>query len=113
MAGCLIAALTYFPLFKALTHYANPALETATQKSPIVVIANPDECSFQFNPVGTAKFTSSCDIAKSALSKAGLNYSNVAAPAGPLAEIKVSDTGINTYDGKTPDARDKRKRFEN
>jgi hypothetical protein len=112
MAGCLIAALTYFPLFKALTHYANPALETATQKSPIVVIAIPDECSFQFNPVGTAKFTSSCDIAKSALSKAGLNYSNVAAPAGTLAQIKVGDTMISTYDGKAPDAKDKGKAFD-
>jgi MFS family permease len=112
MAGCLIAALTYFPLFKALTHYANPALEAATQKSPIVVIANPDECSFQFNPVGTASFTHSCDIAKSALSKAGLNYSNVAAPAGTLAQIKVGDTVIDTYDGKAPDAKDKGKAFD-
>ena len=112
MAGCLIAALTYFPLFHALTHYANPALEAAQQKSPIVVIANPDECSFQFNPVGTAKFTSSCDIAKSALSKAGLNYDNVAAPAGTLAEIKVGDTVINTYDGKAADAKDQGKTFD-
>jgi MFS family permease len=112
LAGCLIAALTYFPLFKALTHYANPALETATQKAPIVVIANPDECSFQFNPVGTSKFTSSCDIAKSALSKAGLNYDNVAAPAGTLAQIKVGDTVINTYDGKAADAKDQGKTFD-
>ncbi|HWX10916.1 MAG TPA: MFS transporter [Trinickia sp.] len=107
MAGCLIAALTYFPLFKALTHYANPALEAATQKSPIVVIANPDECSFQFNPVGTSSFTSSCDIAKSALAKAGLNYSNVAAPAGTIAQVKVGDTVIGAYDGKAPDAKEK------
>jgi MFS family permease len=113
MAGCLIAALTYFPLFKALTHYANPALEAATQKAPIVVIANPDECSFQFNPVGTAKFTSSCDVAKSALSKAGLNYANVAAPAGTLAQIKVGETTIDTFDGKAPDAKDKAKAFDN
>ncbi|MFM0046289.1 MFS transporter [Paraburkholderia sediminicola] len=112
MAGLLIAACTYFPLFKALTHYTNPALETATAKAPIVVIANPDECSFQFNPVGTAKFTSSCDIAKSALSKAGLNYENVAAPAGTLAEIKVGDTVINTYDGKAADAKDQGKAFD-
>ncbi|MFL9862727.1 MFS transporter [Paraburkholderia fungorum] len=112
MAGLLIAACTYFPLFKALTHYTNPALEAATAKSPIVVIANPDECSFQFNPVGTAKFTSSCDIAKSALSKAGLNYENVAAPAGSLAEIKVGDTVINTYDGKAADAKDQGKAFD-
>jgi MFS family permease len=112
MAGCLIAAITYFPLFHALTHYANPALEAAQQKSPIVVVANPDECSFQFNPVGTAKFTSSCDIAKSALSKAGLNYDNVAAPAGTLAEIKVGDTIINTYDGKAADAKEQGKTFD-
>ena len=112
MAGLLIAACTYFPLFKALTHYTNPALETATAKAPIVVIANPDECSFQFNPVGTSKFTSSCDIAKSALSKAGLNYENVAAPAGTLAEIKVGDTVINTYDGKAADAKDQGKAFD-
>jgi MFS family permease len=112
MAGCLIAALTYFPLFKALTHYANPALEAAEQKAPIVVVANPDECSFQFNPVGTAKFTSSCDIAKSALAKSGLNYSNVAAPAGTQAQIKVGDTVIDTYDGKAADAKDKAKAFD-
>jgi MFS family permease len=112
MGGCLIAALTYFPLFHALTHFANPALEAAQQKSPIVVVANPDECSFQFNPVGTAKFTSSCDIAKSALSRAGLNYDNVAAPAGTLAQIKVGDTVIDTFDGRAADAKEQGKAFE-
>jgi MFS family permease len=112
LAGCLIAALTYFPLFKALTHYANPALEAATQKSPIVVIADPNECSFQFNPVGTSKFTSSCDIAKSALSKSGLNYENVAAPPGTVAQIKVGDTVINAYDGKAADAKELGKAFD-
>ncbi|NPT54700.1 MFS transporter [Paraburkholderia elongata] len=112
MAGFLIAAFSYFPLYKALAHYANPALEAATQKSPIVVNANPNECSFQFNPVGTSKFTSSCDIAKSALSKAGLNYTNVATPAGALAQIKVGDTVIDAYDGKASDAKAKAKAFE-
>ncbi|EMD9438358.1 MHS family MFS transporter [Burkholderia cepacia] len=105
LAGCLIAALTYFPLFKALTHYANPQLEIATQKSPITVIADPAACSFQFNPVGTSKFTNSCDIAKSALAKAGLNYENVAAPAGATAQIKVGDTVIPAYEGKAADAK--------
>lgn len=105
LAGCLIAALTYFPLFKALTHYANPQLELATQKAPITVVADPAGCSFQFNPVGTSKFTNSCDIAKSALAKAGLNYENVAAPAGATAEIKVGDTVIPAYDGKAADAK--------
>ncbi|NHV30495.1 MFS transporter [Burkholderia sp. D-99] len=105
LAGCLIAALTYFPLFKALTHYANPQLELATQKAPISVVADPATCSFQFNPVGTSKFTNSCDIAKSALAKAGLNYENVAAPAGAMAEIKVGDTVIPAYEGKATDAK--------
>ncbi|MDS0794082.1 MHS family MFS transporter [Burkholderia pseudomultivorans] len=105
LAGCLIAALTYFPLFKALTHYANPQLEIATQKAPITVVADPATCSFQFNPVGTSKFTNSCDIAKSALAKAGLNYENVAAPAGTTAQIKVGDTVIPAYDGKAADAK--------
>ncbi|AOJ38964.1 MULTISPECIES: MFS transporter [Burkholderia] len=105
LAGCLIAALTYFPLFKALTHYANPQLEVATQKAPITVIADPAACSFQFNPVGTSKFTNSCDVAKSALAKAGLNYENVAAPAGATAQIKVGDTVIPAYEGKAADAK--------
>jgi hypothetical protein len=112
MAGLLIAALTYFPLFKALTHYTNPALEAATARAPIVVIADPAECSFQFNPVGTAKFTSSCDIAKGALSRAGLNYENVAAPAGTIAQIKVGDTVVNTFNGRAADAKEQGKAFD-
>ncbi|MXN74870.1 MFS transporter [Burkholderia sp. 4701] len=112
LAGCLIAALTYFPLFKALTHYANPQLELATMKSPITVVADPATCSFQFNPVGTSKFTNSCDIAKSALAKAGLNYENVAAPAGANAQIKVGDTVIDAYDGKAADAKAKGAAFD-
>ncbi|WGS41324.1 MHS family MFS transporter [Burkholderia sp. JSH-S8] len=112
LAGCLIAALTYFPLFKALTHYANPQLELATMKAPITVVADPATCSFQFNPVGTSKFTNSCDIAKSALAKAGLNYENVAAPAGAAAQIKVGDTVIDAYDGKAADAKAKGAAFD-
>src|SRR3954467_10601528 len=89
MAGCLIAALTYFPLFKALTHYANPALEKALATAPVTVVADPGECSFQFNPVGTSKFTSSCDIAKSFLARASVAYSNVDAPPGTVAKVKI------------------------
>ena len=99
MAGCLIAALTYFPLFKALTHYANPQLESAVAKSPVTVVADPAECSFQFNPVGTAKFTSSCDIAKSFLASNSVNYANQAAPAGTVAKVKVGDETIESYNG--------------
>jgi MFS family permease len=67
LAGLLIATATYIPMFKALTHYANPALETAMAQAPVVVIADPAQCALQFNPVGTAKFVSSCDVAKSSL----------------------------------------------
>jgi MFS family permease len=104
MAGCLIAALTYFPLFKALTHYANPALEGAQAAAPVTVVANPEECSFQFNPVGTSKFTTSCDIAKSALVRRGIPYTNETAPAGSIAQVRVGATTIEGYDGRAADA---------
>ena len=97
MAGCLLAALTYFPLFKALTHYANPALEAAQTNAPVVVVADPAECQFQFNPTGTKKFTSSCDIAKAKLAAASVNYKNEAAPAGTTAVIKVGDKELTSY----------------
>ncbi|WP_342644258.1 MFS transporter [Rhodoligotrophos ferricapiens] len=99
MAGCLLAALTYFPIFKGLTHFANPALEAAQASAPVSVVANPDECSFQFNPVGTASFTSSCDIAKSVLASSSVNYENVAAPAGTIASIKIGDQVIPSFNG--------------
>jgi len=97
LAGCLLAVLTYFPIFKAITHYASPALEQAIASAPVVVVADPNECSFQFNPVGTSKFTSSCDIAKSNLVKRGIPYSNEAAPAGTTAQVKVGSTVIPSY----------------
>jgi MFS family permease len=113
IAIALLIGTPFFLFFgKALTHYTNPALEAATAQSPIVVIADPAECSFQFNPVGTAKFTSSCDIAKSALSRAGLNYENVAAPAGTIAQIKVGDTVVNTFDGRAADAKEQGLAFD-
>ncbi len=99
LAGCLLAALTYFPIFKALTHYANPALERAQNQSPVVVVADPDSCSFQFNPVGTAQFTSSCDIAKSFLARSSVNYSNQSAPKGTLAQVKIGDKVIPSFEG--------------
>ena len=97
MAGCVIAAVTYFPIFKALTHYANPALESAQTNAPVTVIADPAECQFQFNPTGTKKFTSSCDIAKAKLAAASVNYKNEAAPAGTPAVIKVGDKTLESY----------------
>jgi MFS family permease len=105
MAGCLIAALTYFPLFKALTHYANPALEKAIATAPVTVTADPNECSFQFNPVGTSKFTTSCDVVKSFLARNSVSYKNETAPAGTTAKVKIGDQEITSFNGTgaTPD----------
>ncbi|WP_442873366.1 MFS transporter [Curvibacter sp. AEP1-3] len=95
LAGCLLGALTYFPVFEALTKAANPDLYAAQQTAKVTVTADPAECSFQFNPTGTKKFTSSCDIAKQRLAGASVSYENVAAPAGTPAVIKVGETVVN------------------
>ena len=100
MAGCLLAAITYFPLFKGLTHYANPKLEAAINSAPVVVTADPNDCQFQFNPTGTKSFTSSCDIAKASLARRSVNYTNANAPAGTTASIKIGDKVIQSYDAK-------------
>ena len=100
MAGCLLAAITYFPLFKGLTHYANPKLEAAINSAPVVVTADPNDCQFQFNPTGTKSFTSSCDIAKASLARRSVNYTNADAPAGTTASIKIGDKVIQSYDAK-------------
>jgi len=97
MLGCLLAVLTYFPVFEALTKAANPALYQAQQNSKVVVVADPAECSFQFNPTGTKKFTSSCDVAKQRLAAGSVSYSNEVAPAGTPAVVKVGDTAINVF----------------
>ena len=98
LAGCLIAALTYFPLFKALTEAANPDLAKAQASAPVTLVADPAECSFQFNPTGTAKFTSSCDIAKQVLAANSVNYENVTGTG--VAQIKVGDKVISSYTSK-------------
>jgi MFS family permease len=94
LAGCVLALSTYFPLFKALTYYANPALYAAQAAAPVSVVADPKECSFQFDPVGKNKFDStSCDIAKSFMAKSGVSYRRVNADAGAVAQIRAgSDT---------------------
>ena len=100
MAGCLLAILTYFPVFKALAEAANPDLAAAQAKNKVVVVADPAECSFQFNPTGTVKFTSSCDIAKQVLAAGSVSYDNEAAPAGTPAVIKIGDDVIQSYTTK-------------
>ena len=99
MAGCLLAAVSYFPLFDALTKYANPALYAAQQAAPVSIIAHDADCSVQFDPIGKNKFDSkSCDIAKSFLAKTGVSYTNVEAPAGTIAQIKIGEKTITAVD---------------
>jgi hypothetical protein len=97
LGGCLIAALTYFPIFGAITHYANPALETALKNSPVVVVADPATCHFQFNLTGTKKFPSSCDIATGILTASSVSYTKVDAPAGSLALVKIGDKEYTSF----------------
>jgi hypothetical protein len=104
LAGCLVAALTYIPLFGALAGAVNPALVAAQEGAPVVVIADPDECSFQFNPVGTASFTSSCDIAKSFLMRNAVSYANEAAAPGTPARIRIGDQEIESFDARASGA---------
>jgi MFS family permease len=105
MAGCVLAALTYFPVFKGLTHFGNPALEHAVASAPVTVIADPDDCSFQFDPVGKKAFTKSCDVAKSVLARAGVPYENEQAPQGSVAKVRIgtgdSATMVESFAGNT------------
>jgi hypothetical protein len=97
MAGCLLAALTYFPIFRAMTHYGNPALEAAQTSAPVTVVADPAQCHFQFNMTGTTKFPSSCDIATGMLAANSVSYKTEAAPAGSIAKIRVGDKEISSF----------------
>jgi MFS family permease len=99
MAGLLLAMLTYFPLFKTLTWAGNPALAQAQQDVRATVTAAPGDCKFQFNPTGTAKFTTSCDIATAFLTRNSVPYDVVmTAPAGTAATVAVGGATINSYD---------------
>ena len=97
LGGCLIAALTYFPIFGAITHYANPALESALKNSPVVVVADPATCNFQFNLTGQKKFPSSCDIASAMLTAQSVNYTRQDAPAGTVAQVKIGDKAFTSF----------------
>lgn len=97
LGGCALAAATYMWVFPMLTAVANPALHAA-QQIPVTVTAAPEDCSFQFNPVGTAQFNNSCDIVKATLSKSSVNSETVDAPAGTVASVKVGDTVVQSYD---------------
>ncbi len=127
MLGCLLAVLTYYPagvlkfipggeaynypgIFELLTRAANPELAAAIEKTPVTVVADPNQCRLQFDPVGKSKFTAPCDVAKAALVKAGVPYSNEAGPSG-AAQIKIGNQVIQSYDAAGPDAKAQGARF--
>ena len=100
LAGFVLAAVTYFPLFQGITHFANPKLEAALANAPVTVMTDPAECSFQFNPTGVQKFTTGCDTIKAALVGLSVNYNNVTVPPGTPASVKIGD---QTIAAGTPD----------
>jgi MFS family permease len=104
LAGFALAVITYFPIFQGITHYANPKLEDALSAAPVVVTADPNQCSFQFKATGTETFTTACDIIKSTLVNLSVNYENVKAPAGAKASVKIGDTQLNADTPNLPAA---------
>ncbi|GEJ56841.1 MFS transporter [Anaeromyxobacter diazotrophicus] len=101
MAGCVIAALTYFPVFKALTRAANPDIAAAEAAHPVTVVADPKDCSVQFDPIGKTQFTTSCDLVKSFLAKRAIPYTNEEAPAGTIASAKIGGGAtISSFPGR-------------
>jgi MFS family permease len=115
LTGCLLAALTYFPLFSGLTQAANPRLAAASASAPVTVSADPANCSLQFDPVGKTAFSTSCDLAKSYLAKAGISYTTVSAPAGSIAQVHVGGATVDSLPGERlpkPEFKPAKKEFE-
>jgi MFS family permease len=103
MGVALVVFVPGTPLsaFEAMTRYANPALAEAQAKAPVVVSADPAACSLQFDPVGKAQFASSCDIAKSFLTNAGVSYANRRAPAGAVATVAIGQVQVPSAEGRS------------
>jgi MFS family permease len=110
MAGCLLAALTYFPLFNALTSYANPKLQAAIQKSPVTVVAPAGDCNLVLNLTGTKKFTTGCDLTRTFLANSGVNYDKKEDASVTVATVKVGDKAIAGY--TAANAKEEKPRFE-
>ena len=106
IAGCFLAALLYFPMFKALAFVVNPALDEAQERAPVVVLADPQRCSLQFNLLSSnTRSTYSCDIAKAYLTQSGIAYSNQAAPAGMVAQVLIGREVVEAYEGGQSNSR--------
>ncbi len=103
--GMILATAALWPGFHLMTAYGNPGLSEASARAPVVVYADPASCALQFDPVGKAQFRSSCDIAKSVLTNAGVSYRNIAAPAGTVASVKVGETSVISAEGAGLDAK--------
>jgi MFS family permease len=95
LGGCLLAAVSYFPVFKTIAEIANPALSNAYDMVTVVVVADPNDCSFQFNPTGLSKFTNGCDVAKGALARNSVAYTQEDAAPGTPASIRIGDVTID------------------
>jgi MFS family permease len=109
LLGCVLAAATYFPVFRGITHFANPAIEEAALHAPVSVIADALGCSFQFDPLGRKRFIRSCDIAKAALAKAGVPYSTEPGGTGNVAAVRIgratdSPALIEAFEGERMNA---------
>lgn len=99
VSGMILTTAALYPGFHMIVEAGNPALASAASHAPVVVIADPATCALQFDPVGKAQFKTSCDIAKSILTNAGVSYRNVAAPTGALAQVKVGETVVVSAEG--------------
>ncbi|TAK48486.1 MAG: MFS transporter [Xanthobacteraceae bacterium] len=104
LAGCLIAALTFFPIFRMISSYANPALERAIENVKVTVIADPAGCGDLFNPVGTRVFSAPCDVARSFLARSAVKYSTEKAPAGSQVKISINGNEVPYASSKESDA---------
>ena len=102
--GMVLALIAFFPGFHALTRAANPALAEAQASAPVTVVADPATCALQFDPIGKAAFSSSCDIAKSVLSNAGVSYDNAEAAPGAVAVVRIGGIGVASVEGAGMDA---------
>jgi len=100
MAGLILAAVTYFPIFKGLVKYGNPDLLAAQESTPVVVVADPANCTFQFDPIGKATFKSGCDQIKSYLARRAIPYTNKAEPGLVNAYVMVGGQKVESFDGR-------------
>jgi hypothetical protein len=98
LGGCLVAAITYFPVFHYITQTANPMLNRAHEQTKVVVVTDTNSCSFQFNPTGTSKFTSACDIAKAQLARSSVQYSTEHKAGATDAVIRIGSAEVPSYD---------------